>query len=78
MIYPKFIKENSVVGVPAPSNGAGSIDKQNRILNAKKRLENLNYEVILSKNVMKSDKKRSANYKVRAKEINDMFKNNKY
>lgn len=76
MIYPKFIKENSVVGVPAPSNGAGSIDKQNRILNAKKRLENLNYEVILSKNIMKSDKKRSANYKVRAKEINDMFKNN--
>ena len=56
MIYPKFIKENSIVGVPAPSNGAGSIDKQNRILNAKKRLENLNYEVILSKNVMKSDK----------------------
>lgn len=76
MIYPKFIKENSIVGVPAPSNGTGSIDKQNRISNAKKRLESLNYEVILSKNIMKSDKKRSANYKVRAKEINDMFKDN--
>lgn len=75
MIYPKFINEKDTIGVPSPSNGAGSVEKQKRVLNAKIRLETLNYKVILSKNIMKSNKKRSANYKVRAKEINDMFKN---
>lgn len=75
MIYPNFINKNDTIGVPTPSNGASTKEKQNRVLNAKKRLEKLGYNIILSKNIMNSDKNRSANYKERAKEINEMFEN---
>ncbi len=74
MIYPKFIKENDCIGVPAPSAGAGSIEKQNKFNNAKKRLESLTYKVILSNNIFKCEKGRSASSIYRAKEINEMFK----
>ena len=33
MIYPKFIKENSCIGIPAPSAGANNQRKINKILN---------------------------------------------
>lgn len=75
MIYPKFIKENDCIGVPAPSAGAHKMEKQNKFNNAKKRLESLNYKVILSNNIFKCEKGRSASNIDRAKEINEMFEN---
>lgn len=75
MQYPKFIKENSCIGIPTPSAGAYSIQKQNKMLNAKKNLESLNYKLILSDNLLKCSRGRSASPKDRAKEINDMFMN---
>ena len=75
MIYPSFIKENDCIGVPAPSAGADCEERINKSLNSKKTLEKLGYKLILSENLLKSEKGRSATAKERAKEINDMFSN---
>lgn len=77
MIYPKFIKKEDCIGVPAPSAGAGVIEKQNKMLQAKKRLEQFGYKLIVSKNLLKNEKGRSTNAKERAKEINAMFQDQK-
>lgn len=74
MKYPKFIKENDCIGVPAPSAGAGAIEKKNKMLHAQKKLENLGYKLTLSDYLLKCEKGRSASEYERAKEINDMFK----
>lgn len=73
MIYPKFIKENDCIGVIAPSNGAKDELKINKYNNAKKNLESLGYRLELSKNIYKSNKARSADKLVRAKEVNSFF-----
>ena len=73
MIYPKFIKENSVISVPAPSNGAYEELDINRYKNAKKKMERIGYKVELSENAFKSDKCRSADAQTRASELNEMF-----
>jgi len=75
LIYPSFIKENDCIGVPAPSAGADCAERINKSLNAKKTLEKLGYKLILSENLLKSEKGRSATARERAKEINDMFSN---
>lgn len=76
MQYPKFIKENGCIGVPAPSAGAGVLEKQNKLNNAKNFFESKGYKLELSKNLMKSIRGRSASAEERAKEINEMFLNN--
>ena len=76
MIYPNFIKENSCIGIPAPSAGANNQERINKMLNAKKNLEKLGYKLILSNNLLKCEKGRSAKAENRAKEIKDMIKNN--
>jgi len=76
MKYPKFIEKDGCIGVPAPSAGAGVLEKQNKLINAKKFLQSKGYSLELSKNIMKCIKGRSASAEERAKEINDMFLNN--
>ena len=73
MIYPKFLKKGDTIGVPAPSSGAYDGPHCNRYRNSKKKLEEMGYKVILSKNAFKSEMARSAPEKERAKELNDMF-----
>lgn len=73
MIYPKFIKKNALIGVPAPSAGSKSPGKRNKIGNAKSNLEKLGYKILLSKNIFNNERGRSATAQKRAKEINDMF-----
>lgn len=75
MIYPKFIKENDLIGVPAPSNGAKNELKINKYNHAIKVFEDLGYKVLVSKYYLHSRKARSASAKKRAKEINEMFNN---
>lgn len=75
MIYPKFLKENDTIGVPAPSAGSNDKYKKNRYKNAKKNFEKMGYKIILSDNIYSNVKGRSADKKVRAKEINNMIKN---
>lgn len=73
MIYPKFIKSGDCIGVPAPSSGAYDEPHIRRYENAKRKLEKMGFNIILSKNINKSDKCRSASAKERANEINEMF-----
>ena len=76
MKYPSYIKENSCLGVPAPSGGANTIERKNKLKNAKNNLEKLGYKLVLSNNLFKSERGRSAKAEIRAEEINSMFKDN--
>lgn len=76
MIYPNFIKNNSIIHVVAPSDGAFSeIDKKRYIL-AKEKLESMSYQVKFSKSVFMSKKGRSNLKEIRAEELNNAFKDN--
>ena len=74
MLIPEFLKQGDLIGVPAPSDGSNCLEKEKRFLNAKKRLEDLGYQVKLSDNIFNSIKGRSSSAIKRANEINDMFK----
>ncbi len=74
MIYPKFLKDNGTIGVPAPSKGAADELKKAKTENAIKRLKELGYELKLSKNLYNDEMARSASPKVRGEEVNQMFK----
>ena len=74
MIYPEFIKENACIGVPAPSAGADTIQRKNKMQNSKKNLEELGYRLKLSKNLLNCEKGRSSTALERASETNEMFK----
>ena len=76
MIYPSFLKKGDTIGVPAPSSGAYDKPHCNKYKNSKKKLEEMGYNVKLSKNIFKSDMGRSADAKYRAKELREMFEDN--
>lgn len=73
MIYPSFLKPGMKIGVPAPSDAAYDESHKNRYENALKKFENLGFKVELSKNILHSEKSRSADAKTRGEEINEMF-----
>lgn len=75
MIYSKFLEKKNTIGVPAPSDGSDNELRVARYKNGKKRMEELGYNLILSKNIFDSKRGRSANAKTRGQEINDMFNN---
>ena len=72
MIYPKFLKENNRIGVPAPSAGADNKTKA-KFENSIKNMEKLGYKIQASKNLLKCEKGRSSSAIERADEINRMF-----
>ena len=74
MFYPKYIKENDTIGVPAPSSGADDNKKINRYKNAITNFEKIGYKLKLSKNLYTSNMARSSDAKTRGKELNEMFK----
>ena len=76
MIYPKFLKNNSTIGVTAPSDG--KIDKLDliRLENAYSKLKNLGYSITETNSVRKSNHGRSNEAKKRANELEDLFKDN--
>lgn len=73
MIYPDFLKQGDLIGVPAPSDAGSDEAKKARFINAKKKIESLGYKVRLSKNINNSIKGRSSSAVKRAEEINEMF-----
>ena len=73
MLIPEFLKQGDLIGVPAPSDGSNYFEKEKRFLNAKKRLEDVGYQVKLSDNIFNSVRGRSSSDIKRATEINDMF-----
>ena len=74
-MYPKFIKQGDIIGVPAPSDGAYCEEDVRRYKNAKSNLEKLGYKIELSENIFHSEKGRSSDAVSRAEEINNMFEN---
>ena len=74
MLYPEFLKENSCIGIPAPSEGAKDKKKINKYKNAEKKFEEYGYRLKLSKNIYDNYLGRSADKKTRGEEINEMFK----
>ncbi len=77
MFYPKFLKENNTIGVPAPSDAAKDNKKVNKYKHAIKYFEENGYQLNVSKNLYNSVMARSSDAKTRGKELNEMFKNNK-
>ena len=75
MKYPNFLQKNNLISVPAPSAGASDDLKINKYKHADKYFKDNGYRTLLSKNIFKCEKGRSADKKIRAKEINEMFKN---
>lgn len=73
MIYPKFINKGDCIAVPAPSDGSCCEEDIKRYQNAKRKFENMGFEINLSKNIFNSEMGRSASAKVRAEELNKMF-----
>ena len=75
MLYPKFLKENDCIGVPAPSAGAKDEKKINKFNKSKNVFEEQGYRLVISENLYKDVNCRSASAEIRGKEINDMFSN---
>ena len=75
MKYPNFLKKNDLIGVPAPSASAEDELKIAKYKNADKYFNENGYRTLLSKNLYTGKKGRSADKKIRAKEVNDMFQN---
>ncbi len=73
MYYPNFIKENSTIGIPAPSDGAKDERKKNKYTSAIKKWQEMGYHLILSDNLFHSYMGRSASAKERGTEMNKMF-----
>lgn len=73
MIYPEFLKQGNLIDVPAPSDGAYNDKYIARHKNAKIKLKNKGYKINLSKNIFNSKRARSADEKIRARELNEMF-----
>ena len=76
MIYPNFLKEGNLIDVPAPSDGSSDELDIKKVENSKKKIENFNYKVNLSKYIFSSEIGRSADAKDRAEELNEMFSSN--
>lgn len=73
MLYPKFLKENSTIGVTAPSAGIGKFDTD-----FDKSLDNLrknNWKIIETSNV-RNEGEVSSSSEVRAKEFKELMQNN--
>ncbi|MBO5413127.1 MAG: LD-carboxypeptidase [Clostridia bacterium] len=77
MIYPKFLKESDYIGVTAPSDGIAEEIDIYRLNNAIKKIEELKYKIKETNNVRTSIKGKSAPSKVQAKELEDLFKDEK-
>ena len=75
MKYPKFLKKNDLIGVPAPSDGARDELKINKYKHANQFFLDEGYKTLLSENIFQSEKGRSSDKRKRAKEINEMFSN---
>ena len=73
MLYPEFLKKGDLIGVPAPSSGAYDEAHIKRYINSERKLNEMGFKCVLSKNINKSDKCRSASAEERAEEINNMF-----
>lgn len=75
MIYPKFIQENDIIGVCAPSMGLACKIKQNRLDSAIKHLNKHKIKIIETKHVRHDKHGRSCSAQKRAEEFMELVTN---
>lgn len=75
MIYPQFIKKGDTIGVTAPSDGVTDKLKVKRLDNAIKKLNAYGYNIIETASVRKSQKGKSNESNVQAKELEELYLN---
>lgn len=76
MIYPAFIKKGDIIGITAPSDGITEKLDLARLDNAIYNIENKGFNILETTDVRKSLDGQSANEKIQAKELEDLFLNN--
>ena len=74
MKYPKFITNNSCIGIICPSGGAHKETKINKYKNGIKRLESLGFKLKVSENIFNNEMGRSASVLKRSEEFNNFIK----
>lgn len=73
MIYPQFIKKGDTIGVTAPSDGITEGLKVKRLDNAIKKLNDYGYNIIETASVRNSQKGKSNESSMQAKELEELF-----
>lgn len=73
MIYPQFIKKDDTIGITAPSDGIIDKLKVKRLDNAIKKLNDYGYHIIETASVRKSQKGKSNESSIQAKELEELF-----
>lgn len=75
MIYPSFLNQGNTIGIAAPSDGNKKETDFLRLDNGKKNLEDKGYQVMETPLVRGSNKGRSGDKKIRAKEFMELIHN---
>lgn len=73
MLYPNFLKIGDIIGICAPSDGIKSNIDLKRLNYAEKNINNFGFNIIKSNSCTNSKKGRSADAKIRANELEDLF-----
>lgn len=74
MIFPKFIKDNSTIGITAPSDGISGKEKLYRLDSAINNFKRNGFNIKETQNVRNSKKGRSSSSKEQARQLEDLFK----
>lgn len=77
MKYPNFIKSGNIIGITAPSDGVMDPLKQVRLDSAIRSFQEKGYEVIETEHVRCSNKGKSCDSKIQAKEVEELFLDSK-
>lgn len=75
LIYPEFLKKNTIIGVTAPSDGNKKDTDFIRLDNGKSQLKKRGYSVIETSNVRDSINGRSSDAKTRARQLMELISN---
>ena len=75
MKYPQNLKKGDTIGICAPSGGITKPEKQQRLDEAIKQLQEMDYKVIETESVRKEEKGRSTTAKKRAEEFMQLLEN---
>lgn len=75
MKYPQNLKKGDTIGICAPSGGITKPEKQQRLDEAIKQLQEMGYKVIETESVRKEEKGRSTTAKQRAEEFMQLLEN---
>ncbi len=73
MIYPSFLKEKSIIGITAPSDGITNEVKIKRLDSAIEKFQELGYQIVETNNVRNSIKGKSSESREQARQLEELF-----